>query len=78
VQQQLLAAQAATDEQVFRGQAGGGVVSVELTGGLDVRACGSAPRWSTPADVEMLEDLVLAAVRDAVAPGDGRPAGLDG
>ena len=67
VQAQLLAAQAAADEQVFRGQAGGGVVSVELTGGLDVRAVRISPEVVDPADVEMLEDLVLAAVRDAVA-----------
>ncbi len=67
VQQQLMAAQAEADEQVFRGQAGGGVVAIELTGGLDVRAVRIDPEVVDPGDVEMLEDLVLAAVRDVVA-----------
>jgi hypothetical protein len=77
VQAQLLAAQAAAEEQVFRGQAGGGVVAVELTGGLDVRAVRISPDVVDPADVEMLEDLVLAALRDAVAQlSDARQASM--
>lgn len=67
VQQQLLAAQAEADEQVFTGQAGGGVVAVEVTGGLDVRAVRIDPQVVDPGDVEMLEDLVVAALRDVVA-----------
>jgi len=67
VQEQLLAAQAEAAERVFQGQAGGGVVGVALSGGMEVRSVRISPEVVDPADVEMLEDLVLAAFRDAVA-----------
>jgi nucleoid-associated protein EbfC len=67
MQEQLMAAQAAAAEQVVEGQAGGGAVRVEVTGGMDFRAVRIAPEAVDPDDVGMLEDLVLAAVHDAVA-----------
>jgi DNA-binding YbaB/EbfC family protein len=67
MQQQLLEAQAAVANQVVEGQAGGGVVKVRVTGGFDFQAVEIDPAAVDPADVEMLQDLVLAAVRDAVA-----------
>jgi DNA-binding YbaB/EbfC family protein len=67
MQQQLLEAQAAVAEQVVEGQAGGGVVKVRVTGGLDFEAVVIDPAAVDPDDIEMLQDLVLAAVRDAVA-----------
>lgn len=67
MQEQLLAAQAEAAQRVFTGHAGGGVVAVELTGALEVRSVRIKPEVVDPADVEMLEDLVLAAFRDAVA-----------
>ncbi len=66
VQQQLLAARSAAAEQVVEGHAGGGVVSVEVTGGLEFRKVTISPEVVDPADVEMLEDLVLAAIHDAL------------
>ena len=46
------------------GQAGGGMVSVTLTGKMDVRRVHIDP--SVLGDAEMLEDLVTAAMNDAV------------
>ena len=66
MQSQLLDAQAQAAEQVVEGHAGGGVVKVEVTGGLEFRRVTIDPKVVDPADVAMLEDLVLAAVRDAV------------
>lgn len=66
VQQQTLEAQAALAEQVVEGQAGGGVVKVTVTGDLDFRSVTIDPGAVDPGDIAMLEDLVLAAVRDAV------------
>ncbi len=66
VQEQLLAAQAEAAEQVFTGHAGGGVVRIELSGGMEILAVSIEPEVVDPADVEMLEDLVLAALRDAM------------
>ena len=67
MQQQLAEAQAAAAAQVVEGQAGGGVVRVTVTGGMEFQSVRIDPSAVDPADVEMLEDLVLSAVRDAVA-----------
>ena len=67
MQQQLLDAQARAAEQVVEGQAGGGVVRVRVTGGFDFQQVTIDPSVVDPADVEMLQDLVLAAMRDALA-----------
>lgn len=47
------------------GSAGGGMVSVEADGKGEVRRIRIDPSVVNPADVEMLEDLVLVAVSDA-------------
>lgn len=67
MQEQLAAAQQAAAEQVVEGTAGGGVVTVAVTGGMEFRSIRIDPAAVDPADVEMLEDLVLAALNDAVA-----------
>lgn len=67
MQQQLLDAQSQVATQVVEGQAGGGVVKVRVTGGFDFQAVTIDPAAVDPADVEMLQDLVLAALRDALA-----------
>lgn len=47
------------------GSAGGGMVSVEADGKGQVRKIRIDPSVVDPADVEMLEDLVLVAMSDA-------------
>ena len=47
------------------GQAGGGVVKVTITGKMEARKVAIDP--SALADAEMLEDLLVAALNDAVA-----------
>ena len=64
--EQLTAQQSAAQDVEIEGQAGGGAVKIRMTGGgefLSVRIAASAV---DPDDVEMLEDLVLAALNDAV------------
>ena len=65
MQEQLLAAQAAVAEQVVQGQSGGGAVRVEVTGAMEFRSVTIDPSAVDPDDVEMLQDLVLAALHDA-------------
>lgn len=65
MQQQLMEAQAQAAEQEVVGQAGGGVVSVTVTGGMEFRKVSIAPEAVDPDDLSMLEDLVLAALHDA-------------
>ena len=66
MQEQLMAARATADEQEVEGHAGGGLVKVRVTGGMEFRAVSIDPSAVDPDDVSLLEDLVLAAIRDAV------------
>lgn len=66
MQQQLMEAQAQAASQVVEGQAGGGVVKVAVTGGMEFKSVKIDPSAVDPDDVDMLEDLVLAAIHDAV------------
>jgi DNA-binding YbaB/EbfC family protein len=62
----MSATQAAAEQQV-EGTAGGGMVRVESTAGGEVLAVHIDPAVVDPDDVEGLEDLVLAALRDVHA-----------
>ncbi len=66
MQQQLLAAQEEAAQAVVEGQSGGGAVKIEVTGGLEFRSVTIDPSAVDPDDVEMLQDLILAALHDAV------------
>ena len=65
MQQQLAAAQEQLAQEEVTGTAGGGLVSVTMTGQGEVTAVTIAPAAVDPDDVETLQDLVVAAVRDA-------------
>lgn len=65
VQEQLAQAQQLLAETVVEGTSGGGLVRVEVTGDLSFRRVAIAPGAVDPDDLSMLEDLVLAALRDA-------------
>jgi hypothetical protein len=67
MQSQLLAAQQHVTESVVEGVAGGGAVRVSVSGGLDFKSVTIEPSAVDPDDVEMLQVLVLAALRDAVS-----------
>jgi DNA-binding YbaB/EbfC family protein len=67
LQQQLMDAQEEAASRVVEGSAGGGMVRVRVTGGLDFQEITIDSSVVDPGDVEMLQDLILAAVRDAVA-----------
>jgi len=47
------------------GQSGGGLVKVTLNGKMEARGVKIDPSLMKPEDVEMLEDLLLAAFQDA-------------
>ena len=67
MQEQLMEARASAAEQEVEGQAGGGVVKVRVTGAMEFRSVSIDPAAVDPDDVGMLEDLVLAAIHDAMA-----------
>jgi nucleoid-associated protein EbfC len=65
MQQQLLAAQATAAEAVIEGHAGGGAVTVRVTGGLVFQSVTIAPEAVDPDEIDLLQDLILAALHDA-------------
>ncbi|HVA44647.1 MAG TPA: YbaB/EbfC family nucleoid-associated protein [Acidimicrobiales bacterium] len=66
MQDQLAQVQGTAAEEVVEGHAGGGGVSVTVNGAMEFLAVHIDPEAVDPRDVGMLEDLVLAALRDAV------------
>jgi len=66
MQADMAAAQDALAAATVEGSAGGGMVKVVVTGSGEVQSVHIAPEVVDPDDVEMLEDLVLAAVGDGL------------
>lgn len=66
MQQEMMKAQAELAERRFDGSAGGGMVTAVATGSMELVEVKISPEVVDPSDVEMLEDLVLAAVRQAL------------
>jgi DNA-binding YbaB/EbfC family protein len=65
MQQEMLAAQEELASAEVTGSAGGGLVTATVTGSGDLRAVTIDASVVDPEDVETLQDLVVAAVRDA-------------
>jgi len=63
--QQAVSAQARAADEVVEGTAGGGVVTVEMTGSGEVRSVTLSRDVVDPDDVDMLQDLIVAALHDA-------------
>jgi hypothetical protein len=66
LQQDMMAAQESLKDEVVEASAGGGMVTVEVTGDLHVKSIKIDPQAVDPDDVEMLGDMVLAAVNEAL------------
>jgi DNA-binding YbaB/EbfC family protein len=67
MQAQMAKVQAELRETTLEATAGGGAVRVVITGAQELRLIEIDPAAIDPAEVEMLQDLVLAAVNDAIA-----------
>jgi nucleoid-associated protein EbfC len=66
MQQDVQRAQAELNEREFTASSGGGMVSVTVNGNKDVKSIVINPACVDPEDVEMLQDLVLTAVNEAL------------
>jgi DNA-binding YbaB/EbfC family protein len=66
LQEQIQLTQAQLAEETISATAGGGAIKVTVTGDQRVRAVEIDPEILKDADVEMLQDLVLAAVNNAL------------
>ena len=67
MQQDMARVQAELETLTVEGTAGGGVVKATVTGKQDLVGLVIDPSAVDPDDVEMLQDLVLAAVNEALA-----------
>ncbi len=63
--QQMMADMQAAAAEVVEGVAGGGLVRVEVDGHFEFHSVSIDPKAIDPDDPSLLEDLVLAALRDA-------------
>lgn len=66
IQKELAKAQAELTGRRFEGTAGGGMVTAVVTGGPELVEVKISPEVVDPDDIEMLEDLIVAAVRQAM------------
>lgn len=70
MQEQMLKAQEELGNKTIEGTAGGGVVNVTMNGHKKLLNVTIKPEAVDPEDVEMLQDLVLTAVNDALTKAD--------
>ena len=66
MQQEMMEAQEALKDEVVEASAGGGTVTVQVTGDLRVKSITIDPQAVDPEDVELLQDMVLAATNEAL------------
>jgi nucleoid-associated protein EbfC len=66
MQHDMVAAQEQLKNEVVEASAGGGMVTVRVAGDLEVKQVKIDPAAVDPDDVEILADMVLAAVNEAL------------
>lgn len=70
MQRQMEESQKELEEKVFVGKAGGGAVEVSVKGSKQVVSVKLAEEAVDPEDVEMLEDMIVAAINEAMKQAD--------
>ena len=65
MQAQMMKAQEELNNKEIEGTAGGGMVKVVLNGAQELKSVALDPEVVDPDDVEMLEDLIIAAFQNA-------------
>jgi len=66
MQQDMMAAQEQLKHEVVEASAGGGMVTVKVSGDLEVKDVKISPEAVDPDDVDLLQDLVMAATNEAL------------
>ena len=79
MQQDMAAAQEAVENASFTASVGGGVVQATVSGKKELTALTVKPEAVDPEDVEMLQDLVISAVNEALRQaGEAMDKSMDG
>jgi DNA-binding YbaB/EbfC family protein len=66
MQQEMLKVQDDLKNETVEATVGGGMVAVKMSGDLELKEIRIDPEAVDPEDVDMLQDLVLAAVNEAI------------
>jgi DNA-binding YbaB/EbfC family protein len=66
MQADMMAAQEKLKDEEVEASAGGGMVTVKVSGDLDIKSVKIDPQAVDPDDVELLQDMVLAATNEAL------------
>lgn len=66
MQAEMVKAQEELKQQTVEASAGGGMVTVKVTGDLEIQSITIDPEAVDPEDVEMLQDMVMAATNEAL------------
>ena len=66
LQEEMLKTQEALAEETLTVTAGGGAVTIVITGQQRIKSITLKPEIVTPDDLEMLQDLIVAAVNEAI------------
>lgn len=66
LQEEMAKTQAALDDEEVTASVGGGVVTVVATGGQEIKSITIKPEAIDPDDVDMLQDMLLSAVNEAL------------
>lgn len=66
LQEEMVKAQEELEQETVTVTAGGGAISITITGHQKVQSITIDPDVVDPEDVEMLQDLILAAVNEAI------------
>ena len=74
MQQEMLRMQAEQEVKTFTAKAGGGMVSATVNGKHELVSMEINPEAVDPEDVEMLQDMVIAAVNEAMRAADNEAA----
>jgi hypothetical protein len=72
MQSKMAEMQTALAEIEVTGQSGGGFVTVTVSGKGDLKRVKIDPKLADPAEVEVLEDLIVAAAKDAKSKADAQ------
>ena len=75
MQQDMMKMQQELQEKEYSAAAGGGVVSATVNGKHELKSLTIDPEAVDPEDVEMLQDMIVAAVNEAMRSADADAAG---
>ncbi|MCK9216475.1 MAG: YbaB/EbfC family nucleoid-associated protein [Firmicutes bacterium] len=70
MQREMLKLQEEIEQRTVEASSGGGAVNVVVSGKKDVRSITIEPEVVDPDDIEMLQDLIMAAINEAIRKAD--------